>query len=184
MLSYVIGDCVLAATFGARAGHPPRAALLGIGGDERDVWKRADSSRQGLNGHRQVYSHLCLIPSKGRNLPFESQPVLDMCANPGIPARQHGRPACWRDSRGTTCLTLLVFAHVFRRSGEWCSKRLRSLTRWKTHKAKRRPYQVASDKWQARRHAWPPDLLTGRHASRLARRARTRAEGRAWRALT
>ena len=34
-----------------------------------------------LNGHRQVYSHLWLFPNKGGNIPFESQPVLDMCAN-------------------------------------------------------------------------------------------------------
>ena len=46
-----------------------------LGADERDVWQRADSSRQGLNGHRQVYSHLCLFPHKGRDVPFESQPV-------------------------------------------------------------------------------------------------------------
>ena len=41
-----------------------------LGGDERDVCRRADSSRQSLNCHRQVYSHVCLIPSKGRNIPI------------------------------------------------------------------------------------------------------------------
>ena len=28
-------------------------------GDQRAVWQRAVSSRQGLNRHRQVYPHLC-----------------------------------------------------------------------------------------------------------------------------
>ena len=64
--------------------HAPTFARMErdqVGGDERDVWQRADSSRQGLNAHRRVYSHLRLFPNKGRNIPFESQPVLDMCAN-------------------------------------------------------------------------------------------------------
>ena len=52
-----------------------------IGGDQRAVWQRAVSSGQGLNRHRQVYSHLCLFPNRVRKIPFESQPVLDMCAN-------------------------------------------------------------------------------------------------------
>ena len=34
-----------------------------LGGDQRAVWQRAGSSRQDLNGHRQVYSHLCLFPN-------------------------------------------------------------------------------------------------------------------------
>ena len=42
---------------------------------------RADSSSQGLNGHRQVYSQLWLFPNKGGNIPFKSQSMLDMCAN-------------------------------------------------------------------------------------------------------
>ena len=53
-----------------------------FGGDERVIWQSADSSRQGLNGQMQVYSHLCLFPNEsGRNIPSESQPVLDTCAN-------------------------------------------------------------------------------------------------------
>ena len=52
-----------------------------LGGDQRAVWQRAVSSRQGLHRHRQVYSHVCLFPNKGRNISFESQPVLDMCVN-------------------------------------------------------------------------------------------------------
>ena len=42
-------------------------------GDERDVWRRADSSMQGLNDHSQVYSRLCPFPIKGRSIGFESQ---------------------------------------------------------------------------------------------------------------
>ena len=37
--------------------------------------------QMGLNRRRQVYSHLRLFPNKARNIPVESQPVLDLCAN-------------------------------------------------------------------------------------------------------
>ena len=35
-----------------------------IGGEQRAIWQRAVSSRQGLTRHRQGYSHLCLFPNK------------------------------------------------------------------------------------------------------------------------
>ena len=69
----------------ARKRQPAGARAEDVGGDERDVWQRADSSRQGLNGHRQVYSHLCVcfqtrvgIYHLSRNLCWTCVPIFEV----------------------------------------------------------------------------------------------------------